>query len=297
MLQIVTLIFIGWLVGLVEGQCYSYEGVEMDPTYKPCNGSAPVSMCCHLGVINSGGDECGSGSTYGLCGISGTQLWRESCTDKTWQSPLCLRLCVGANDTEITACPNGSYCCGKNAADCCNANGGKFIVNNQVSDTAAGDSLSSQTSQTTAISSTPISIQASKFMSSTTSGILSAVVQTSTVQASVLISTVYQPLPASTSTTSSSSNTTQSLSTGARAGIGVGAGAFIVLISLFTLLLWKRKHPRNRLPELPTTETKSTFFSPRRRLRHVDIVEADSTTSRAVEVHGHERRIEPTEML
>ncbi|THV53493.1 hypothetical protein BGAL_0049g00280 [Botrytis galanthina] len=296
MLQIITLIFIGWLVGLVEGQCYSYEGVEMDPTYRPCNGSVPVSMCCHLGNSDNGGDECGSGSTYGLCGISGTQLWRESCTDKTWQSPQCLRLCVGANDTEITACPNGSYCCGKNAADCCNANEGKFIVNNQVSDTAAGDPLSSQTSQTTAISSTPISMQSSKFMSSTTSGMLSATAQTSTVQASVLISTVYQPLPSSTSTTSSS-NTTQSLSTGARAGIGAGAGALIVLISLFALLLWKRKHPRSRLPELPAAETKPTFFNPRRRPRHVDIVEADSTTSKAVEVHGHERRIEPTEML
>ncbi|KAF7956050.1 hypothetical protein EAE96_004971 [Botrytis aclada] len=296
MLRIITLVFVGWLVGFVKGQCYSYEGDEMDPTYRPCNGSAPVSMCCHLGVISNGGDECGSGSTYGLCGISGTQLWRESCTDKTWQSPLCLRLCVGANDTEITACPNGSYCCGKNAADCCNANEGKFIVNNQVSDTEAGDSLSSQTSQSKAVSSTPISIQASKFMSSTTSGILSDVVHTSTVQTSVLISTVYQSLPSSASPTSSS-NTTQSFSTGARAGIGVGTGAFVVLISLFALLFWKRKHSRSRLPELPATETKPTFFDPRRRLKHVDIVEADSTASRAVEVHGHGRRIEPSELL
>lgn len=51
------------------------------------------------------------------------------------------------------------------------------------------------------------------------------------------------------------------------------------------------------MPELPAAETKPTFFNPRRRPRHVDIVEADSTTSKAVEVHGHERRIEPTEML
>ncbi|KAF7896947.1 uncharacterized protein EAF01_009350 [Botrytis porri] len=296
MLQIIILVLIIWLVGLVEGQCYSFEGVEMDPTYKPCNGSAPVSMCCHLGVVNNGGDECGSGSTYGLCGISGTQLWRESCTDKTWQSPLCLRLCVGANDTEITACPNGRYCCGKNAADCCDANKGKFIVNNQVSDTAAGDSLSSQTSQATTTSSTSISTEASKSMSATTSGIPSAVDQTSKVQTSVLISTVYQPLPSLTSTTSSS-YTTQSLSTGARVGIGAGAGAFVVLMSLLALLLWKRKHPKGKLPELPATETKPTFFSPRRRLRHVDIVEADGTTPRAVEVHGNGRRIEPMEML
>lgn len=84
-----------WLAASVNGQCYSYAGVEMDPTYKPCNGSAPASMCCHLGVMNNGGDECGLGPTYGLCGITGTQLWRESCTDRTWQSPECLQLCVG----------------------------------------------------------------------------------------------------------------------------------------------------------------------------------------------------------
>ncbi|ATZ50738.1 hypothetical protein BCIN_06g02260 [Botrytis cinerea B05.10] len=296
MLRIISLVFIGLLNGFVEGQCYSYGGVEMDSTYKPCNGSAPVSMCCHLGVINNGGDECGSGSTYGLCGISGTQLWRESCTDKTWQSPLCLKLCVGANDTEITACPNGSYCCGKNAADCCNANEGKFIVNNQVSDTAARDSLSSQTSQTTAASSTPISIQASEFMSTTTSGMLSAVVQTSTVQASVLISTVYQPLPSST-LTASSSNTPQSLSIGARAGIGAGAGVFTVLVSLLALLLWKRKQPGSKSHELPATEIKPSLFNPGRRPKHVDRVEVDGTTPRAVEVHEHGRQIEPTEML
>lgn len=84
-----------WLSELVKGQCYSYAGDEMDAAYQPCNGSAPVSMCCHLGVANNGGDVCGSGSTYGLCGVTGSQLWRESCTDKTWQSPVCLKLCVG----------------------------------------------------------------------------------------------------------------------------------------------------------------------------------------------------------
>ncbi|KAK6604012.1 hypothetical protein H4I95_05915 [Botrytis cinerea] len=201
-----------------------------------------------------------------------------------------------SNDTEITACPNGSYCCGKNAADCCNANEGKFIVNNQVSDTAARDSLSSQTSQTTAASSTPISIQASEFMSTTTSGMLSAVVQTSTVQASVLISTVYQPLPSST-LTASSSNTPQSLSIGARAGIGAGAGVFTVLVSLLALLLWKRKQPGSKSHELPATEIKPSLFNPGRRPKHVDRVEVDGTTPRAVEVHEHGRQIEPTEML
>jgi hypothetical protein len=51
-------------------------------------------VCCHTGSDENGGDLCGSGSTYGLCGVTGTQLWRESCTDPTWESPACLKLCT-----------------------------------------------------------------------------------------------------------------------------------------------------------------------------------------------------------
>src|SRR5580700_3435287 len=49
---------------------------------------------CHLGYSNNNGDACGSGSSYGLCGVTGTQLWRESCTDPTWKSASCLKLCI-----------------------------------------------------------------------------------------------------------------------------------------------------------------------------------------------------------
>ncbi|CAD6446152.1 7fc5f4b0-6a8d-467a-bfba-76adbaad6734-CDS [Sclerotinia trifoliorum] len=180
-----------WLTGLLRAQCYSYTGVEMDSTYIPCNGSVPVSMCCRLGVTdNNGGDKCGSGSAYGLCGITVAQLWRESCTDKTWQSPLCLKLCVG----------DGSYCCGRNAEECCNAKEGKFIVNNQVSDTAVADSSSTQTSQPTYVSLAAISIHASEFGSSSTSAVtMSTVAQSNDIQTSVMITTVYRPLPTSTS--------------------------------------------------------------------------------------------------
>lgn len=77
-------------------KCYRPDGSEADDTYRPCDKTASVSMCCHLGVGSSynGGDACGSGPTYGLCGITGTQLWRESCTDPTWQDPACLQFCT-----------------------------------------------------------------------------------------------------------------------------------------------------------------------------------------------------------
>ncbi|KAF7877288.1 hypothetical protein EAF04_000971 [Stromatinia cepivora] len=286
-----------WLTGSVKGQCYSYEGVEMDPTYKPCNGSAPVSMCCHLGVINNGGDECGSGSTYGLCGITGSQLWRESCTDKTWQSPLCLKLCVGANDTEITACPDGSYCCGRNAADCCNAKEGKFIVNNQVSDTAATNSSSTQTSQHAYESSTPISIHASEFgLSSTSAVLLSTIVQPNTVQPSIMITTVYQPLPTSTSQYSSKSNQ-KPLPTSSKAGIAAGTAAGIVLLLALAVFFWKRVHSKSKLHELPATEIKPSSLDLDSRLTYVYRAEVDGTMPKRVEIHGYGRRSEPAEML
>ncbi|KAJ8058827.1 hypothetical protein OCU04_011813 [Sclerotinia nivalis] len=287
-----------WLTGLVKGQCYSYVGVEMDPAYMPCNGSAPVSMCCRLGVINNnGGDKCGSGSAYGLCGITGSQLWRESCTDKTWQSPLCLKLCVGVNDTEITACPDGSYCCGQNAADCCNANEGKFIVNNQVSDTAAANSSSTQTSQPTSASSTPISIHASEFGSSSTSAVtLSTVVQSNSVQTSVMITTVYQPLPTSTSQYSSK-NSQQPLPTSAKAGIAAGTAAGIVSLLALAVFFWKRVQTKSKLHEPPATEIKPSSLDLDRRPTYVYRAEVDGAMPKRVEIHGYGRRSEPAEML
>ncbi|ESZ91831.1 hypothetical protein SBOR_7783 [Sclerotinia borealis F-4128] len=286
-----------WLARPVKGQCYSYAGVEMDPTYKACNGSAPVSMCCHLGASSNGGDECGSGSTYGLCGISGSQLWRESCTDKTWQSPGCLQLCVGVNDTKITACPDGSYCCGKNAIDCCNAKEGKFIVNNRVSDTAVVDSSSSQTSQTASASSVPISIPASEFGSTSTSAVsLSTVVQTSTVQPSVIITTVFQPLPTAMST-NSSTNAPKPLSIGAKVGIAVGTGAGIVGLLALTAFFWKRKQTNGKSHELSATEVEQSPADFVSRPKYVYRAEVDGAIPKPVETHGYGRRSEPAEML
>ncbi|APA08764.1 predicted protein [Sclerotinia sclerotiorum 1980 UF-70] len=287
-----------WLTGLVRAQCYSYMGVEMDSTYIACNGSVPVSMCCRLGVPdNNGGDVCGSGSTYGLCGITGSQLWRESCTDKTWQSPLCLKLCVGVNDTEITACSDGSYCCGRNAEECCTEKKGKFIVNNQVSDTAAADSSSTQTSQPTSASLAPISIHASEFGSSSTfAATLSILVQSNGIQTSVMITTVYQPLPTSTSQYTSRNNR-QLLSTSVKAGIAVGATAGIVSLLALALFFWKRAPTKSKLQGLPATEINPSSLDLDSRPTYVYRAEVDGTMPKRVEVHGCERRREPAEML
>ncbi|KAI1079080.1 hypothetical protein F5B20DRAFT_581497 [Whalleya microplaca] len=154
--------------------CYRPDGSAVDSTYRACNGTAEYSMCCHTGVVlangdpYNGGDACGSGASYGLCGITGTQLWRESCTDPTWKSSACLKLCADGGysneDAEITPCADGSYCCGKNNTDCCAQREGTFIVNDQV---ASSTTSSSSSSSTRTSASTPTETAASITASST----------------------------------------------------------------------------------------------------------------------------------
>lgn len=70
-----------------QSTCYRPDGVAAPASYQPCNTTAPASMCCNIGY----GEACNS--IIGLCGSS-SALWRESCTDPTWQAPECLRLCI-----------------------------------------------------------------------------------------------------------------------------------------------------------------------------------------------------------
>jgi hypothetical protein len=81
---------------LASPKCYNYDGTQSTNAFTACN-DAGDSMCCLLGESDHTGDVCGSGTMYGLCGINGTQLSRESCTDPTWKSPACLKLCVDGN--------------------------------------------------------------------------------------------------------------------------------------------------------------------------------------------------------
>lgn len=68
----------------------------VNDTYRPCSPlSEGHSMCCNT----QPGDQC---RDDGLClnprlGF----LWRESCTDPTWQSPRCLKLCINGEAGEF----------------------------------------------------------------------------------------------------------------------------------------------------------------------------------------------------
>lgn len=149
----------------VSASCYFPNGkdqnigVQADQgiTYRPCNPDAKHSMCC------APWDTC---TPDGLCqsGYDGN-TWRDSCTDPTWKSPSCVKLCVSGfgqltpysrlrlfqltsqtyadqkvieaqtdlnmanNDVTVTQCSDRSYCCGNGtiAAQCCDNHLGVWI--------------------------------------------------------------------------------------------------------------------------------------------------------------------------
>ena len=94
-----------WSISCLEldSPCYFPNGTDSanflagDGIYKPCNPGDSVSMCCRAG------DKC---RQDGLCGDSpfDGMTWRGMCTDPTWESSECLKLCINGTST-ITVSP------------------------------------------------------------------------------------------------------------------------------------------------------------------------------------------------
>lgn len=86
--------------------CYNPDGSDRngDPDvpegytfYTPCSQVTKFSMCCR--APNNGGDDCRpDGLCQGYASDGSLPIWRESCTDQTWQSPYCLNLCTTGVD-------------------------------------------------------------------------------------------------------------------------------------------------------------------------------------------------------
>lgn len=91
MLHLYSFAIFTYLVFTVDAQCY-YPNGTIEPLHFPCNNSPKVeSMCCNT----QSSDRPDKGNPDGLCvRPEGTDLWRGSCTDRTWQDPACLRICL-----------------------------------------------------------------------------------------------------------------------------------------------------------------------------------------------------------
>lgn len=83
--------------------CYNPDGTDRNKdsdvaqgttTYVPCDQTKGFSMCCRYGANGCRVD--------GLCqghAPDGSQpIWRESCSDQSWDSPYCLKLCIEGTD-------------------------------------------------------------------------------------------------------------------------------------------------------------------------------------------------------
>ncbi|TVY36285.1 hypothetical protein LOCC1_G008608, partial [Lachnellula occidentalis] len=237
-----------WFSRSIIATCYNPDGSEAVDrvAFQPCNQIAgAVSQCCgtnwtgvNPAVAN---DVC---QPNGLClnSLNDAPLyWRSSCTDKTWQSPFCLKgLCTdfdnGGNSSENVAvleCTDGSWCCGGSNTTCCQENLGIKIPS------TLGVTSTSTTSSTLQ-SSTSI-VQSSISVSSTSSAPVQSVTPTSSPSPS-------PPTPAPAN----------GLAMGAKIGITIAAG-FLVVISSLGIWMLHRRHvaaktaSREAQPYLPTS--------------------------------------------
>lgn len=100
----------------VSAICYTPGGQERTSPpsrgiyeYQPCSKSDKFSMCCALNRTSGklpGPDRC---RDDGLCEnpIGFAQLWRQSCTDPSWLSPSCIKICLHGRSKGVS--PTTTY--------------------------------------------------------------------------------------------------------------------------------------------------------------------------------------------
>lgn len=88
MYQIFMLIFLfDTFSSFAHAKCYLPSGKEMEKVYRPCSSGKEFDTCC-----NGNMDEC---RPDGLCVSKSDQsIWRIGCTDPTWESSSCIKLCT-----------------------------------------------------------------------------------------------------------------------------------------------------------------------------------------------------------
>ncbi|KAI4194912.1 MAG: hypothetical protein LQ348_002535 [Seirophora lacunosa] len=228
-------------IGTVNATCYYPNGTDRNrgfpsDTYFPINPGDDFSMCC-----SRLGDKPRSD---GLCANSdGSVIWRESCTDRTWQSPKCIKLCAGTdpdtndspgsgrqmdNDEQVTPCSDGSYCCGDGGlgSSCCNEGRGVFVRDG--------------TTQNNNPTATPTS--------STTSETLPTTANTLPVTAAISAGPTADAAP-----TPASSSQDSGVNTGAIAG-GLVGGLAGLLIIVLALWFFYRRRKANKTAQSSTTQ-------------------------------------------
>ncbi|KAI4268250.1 MAG: hypothetical protein LQ337_007944 [Flavoplaca oasis] len=159
-----TTIFLIYIVAFASANCFLPNGTDRNSIlwdshgidYQPSGYGSPADdfqMCCATNNRQNPDTPRKDGLCNDLAGI-----WRESCTDPTWKSPSCVKLCIdgideqGENrrdhDSRITQCPDLSYCCGHKNTTCCTRGDGVWLKDGEPT-TINPNSTQSTTSSTT----------------------------------------------------------------------------------------------------------------------------------------------------
>ncbi len=185
---VATLTTLSHIVALVSADCFLPNSTDRNllwdsqgSDYQPSGFGSSIDdfqMCCatnNRAVPDTPRKD-------GLCQNGGT-IWRESCTDPTWKSPSCVKLCIDGIskstrplhpchtrfrkltghytddegdrrrdvDNRITQCPDQSYCCDHRNTTCCQQGNGVWIEDGQPT------TIKPKATQATTVLTTPIS--------------------------------------------------------------------------------------------------------------------------------------------
>ncbi|KAK6356987.1 hypothetical protein TWF718_001320 [Orbilia javanica] len=256
----ITLYFIRFAVGQIDipdtPRCYFPDGSLRNSTdYQPCNNvRGQHSMCCAIANRGSSADICLSN---GLCSGAtadgeGRALWREGCTDPTWEDPACLKICLKkgskydwfSSDAPITLCQDGTVCCGGKVTGgkCCDAGEGVQLPTNFLRTTA------------TVISTIVSSVEPSPIPTTKkTEGAATTGSAVSTSSPRIGASSTGPGFPSGTDsspqiTTPVGSNEPTSLASSslgmpdtAKIAIGVGIPILVIGVTLVAFFIWRRR--------------------------------------------------------
>ncbi|KAL9043723.1 MAG: hypothetical protein Q9214_003101, partial [Letrouitia sp. 1 TL-2023] len=235
---------------LAASTCYAPNGTAIvdEFPYTPCNTNDEFSMCCRI----SSTDTC---RPDGLCDSAWDgKVWRDYCTDPTWEDPSCVKLCVDgvgwSNRTvHVTPCLDGSYCCGDGfeAKDCCSNGGGVFVVRGHTTDVNPSSlptpsARRPRTRTRTQTTSTTTSHSKSKTTTRSPSAVAADSANTGSGPSPTtsVLTTLPSPLPPKEENNNSDTNHTGAIAGGVVGGFA--AGALVVTAVLFYL----RRQRRNK---------------------------------------------------
>ncbi|KAI4163211.1 MAG: hypothetical protein LQ342_003144 [Letrouitia transgressa] len=208
---------------LAASTCYAPNGTAIidEFPYTPCNTNDEFSMCCRITTT----DTC---RPDGLCdsGWDG-KVWRDYCTDPTWEDPSCVKLCVdGAND-------------------CCSNGGGVFVVRGHTTDvnpsslpTPSARRPRTRTRIHTTSSTTSHSKSRTPTRSPSAAAADTANTRSGPSPTTSVLTTLPSPLPPEENNNGSDTNHTGAIAGGVVGGFA--AGAFLVTAVLFYLRRQKR---------------------------------------------------------